>query len=107
MSARMGVNAAETGEPVQIAAQMQFRQGNGTDGTDGDFQHTAVAAQIHQHFAVDLLRELHQNPQQILRQEQVAVKAGIVQRLQFPQVAIAYAFQISVDHISKNLSILK
>ena len=100
----MGVNAAEAAQAIQIAAQMQLRQRNRADGADGDLQHAAVPAQVHQHLPVDQLGKAHQHMKQFLRQEQIAVKAGLVQRLQLPQVAVAYAFQISVDHRKTSVS---
>ena len=94
----MGVDAAEAGQPVQVAAQVQLRQGDGADVADGDFQHLAVPAQVHQHLPVQKVRVAHQYVQQAVRQEGLAPELGVVQLFQLVQRALADARQVAVNH---------
>ena len=100
VSARMGVNAAKARQPVEISAQVQLRQRDGADAAHGDLQHLAVAAEIDQHLAVDLVGEANQNVQETVGQILIPLKFRVVQLFQLLEHAVADACNIAVNHSS-------
>ena len=99
VSAGMRVDAAEAGQPVEVAAQMHLGQADGGNGADSDLQNLAVAIQIDQHFAVQLIGKAHEQLQKPVGKEHRAVKVDVVQLFHFLNQRFANALKVSVYHL--------
>lgn len=100
ISAGMRVNTAKAGQTIEVAAQMQLGQRDRADIANGDFKNRAVAPEIDQHFAVDLIGEPDENIQKAIGQKLVALEFRVVELFQLGEHTFADARGISVNHVA-------